>query len=395
MDKALFEKLLNEQESPTLDVKTDQYRFAKATEEEKSELLKDILGFANTRRRSDAYILIGVAEVRGGRHRVVGIAPTDHLDDHALQQFVNNLTNRPVQFQYEAFGFEGKQVGIIRIEQQQSPIYLRRDYGKLKRGQVYPRRGTSTDPSKPASPEEIAMMGQPTAPPSARLTVEFADTTRDRALGSSLTWDAEFLETPPHDEIPLLEDQRHHFAGISLPALDPSHMVNPHYLRELAAFQGIRRLFRPVRLVVSNVGEVAAKQVRCELVIPANVGVGVLDEAARPDPPRRYRSIVDLPAVKGIRSVLGRIPGDVTIDQNDERYLIAMDCGDLQPGRRVWSEVFYAGKVESGEFELAGRIYAENLPQLEQFTLTISANVTLTHMTVSELEELPEPPESS
>jgi hypothetical protein len=40
-----------------------------------------------------------------------------------LQQFVNNLTNRPVRFQYEAFGFEGKQVGIIRIEEQVRPLY--------------------------------------------------------------------------------------------------------------------------------------------------------------------------------------------------------------------------------------------------------------------------------
>jgi hypothetical protein len=51
---------------------------------------------------------------RGGRSDVVGIAPTDHFHDHSLQQFVNNLTNRAVRFHDEAFGFEGKPVGIIR-----------------------------------------------------------------------------------------------------------------------------------------------------------------------------------------------------------------------------------------------------------------------------------------
>jgi len=103
MNKDLFENLIYEEESTTLDFKSQQYRFSKESEEVKSELLKDIIGFANAWRRSDSYILIGVKEVRGGRGEVVGIDNSEHLDDHALQQFVNNLTNRPVRFHYEAF----------------------------------------------------------------------------------------------------------------------------------------------------------------------------------------------------------------------------------------------------------------------------------------------------
>jgi len=160
MTDAQFERLLYEEESPTLDFKRDQYAFAKATEEEKSELLKDILGMANAWRRAEAFILIGVEDVRGGRSIVNGIAAADHLADHSLQQFVNNLTNRPIRFGYEAFGFEGKQVGIIRVEQQPRPFYLKRDYGKLKNNEVYVRRGSSTDPTKPATIDEIAQMGQ-------------------------------------------------------------------------------------------------------------------------------------------------------------------------------------------------------------------------------------------
>jgi hypothetical protein len=47
MNHEQFEQLLYEEESSTLDFKKEQYRFAKAIEHEKSELLKDILGFAN------------------------------------------------------------------------------------------------------------------------------------------------------------------------------------------------------------------------------------------------------------------------------------------------------------------------------------------------------------
>src|SRR5262245_40349516 len=175
MTNVLFERLLYEEESTTLDFKKEQYLFAKASEDDKSELLKDILGFANAWRRSEAYILVGVEDVRGGRAGVVGIPAADHLDDHSVQQFVNNLTNHPVRFHYEAFGFEGKQVGIIRIEEQPRPLYLKRDYGKLKKNEVYVRRGSSTDPTKPASLDEVAQMGRGYGPQNAELVVEFDD----------------------------------------------------------------------------------------------------------------------------------------------------------------------------------------------------------------------------
>jgi hypothetical protein len=72
---------------------------------------------------------------------------------------VNNQTNRPIRFHYEACEFEGTQLGIIKIDVQQRPLYLKKDYGKLKKNEVYVRRGSGTDPTKPASIDEIAMMG--------------------------------------------------------------------------------------------------------------------------------------------------------------------------------------------------------------------------------------------
>ena len=64
MNEEQFEGLLYEDESSTLDFKRDQYPFQGETPDVKSELLKDILAFANSWRRSDAYILVGVEEVR-------------------------------------------------------------------------------------------------------------------------------------------------------------------------------------------------------------------------------------------------------------------------------------------------------------------------------------------
>lgn len=393
MERAVFDRLLFEEESATLDFKSTQYHFNSATDAEKSELLKDILGFANAWRRSDAYILIGVEEVRGGPHKVVGIAANDHLDDHSLQQFVHNLTNRNLLFSYEAFTFDEKHIGIIRIEQQPRPFYLKRNYGKLKKEQVYVRRGSSTDWSQPACLDEIARMGRTPGPSSAELAVEFADSGRDETLDDRLTWNAEFLETPPPDQIPDVEPPRSGVSGISLPwpLINPLNRLNPNYLRELAQFEFVRRLFRPVQLVVLNVGDVGAKNVRCELAIPANIGVLVIDASDWPDAPERRSSALYSAAIKGIKP-LSRTPGDVTIDKNDERCLIEIECGDLQPGRRVLSDVFYVGKRESGELELAGHLYADNLPQPKELMLTISVKVSRMALTVNELRALPEQP---
>lgn len=386
MNNELFEQLLYEEESTTLDFKKAQYRFVKATDDEKSELLKDILGFSNAWRRSEAYILIGVEEIRGGRSNVVGISEAEQLDDHSLQQFVNNLTNQPVRFRYEAFGFEGKQVGIIIIEEQRRPLYLKRDYGKLVKEKVYIRRGSSTDPTKPALLEEIAQMRVSLHQSAAKLIVEFAAVKQDNALGTNISWDTEFCQMP--DMIPDLERQRsrHPFnIGLDASQIDPINRLNEDFFRELAKFEFVRRLFRPLRLVVKNIGEVVANSVRVELAVPMNSSGMVLDRFEIPAPPKRYVGIFDNSTPAVTNPFFHHEPGDVLIDKNDERFRIEIDCGNLQPGRRVWSDIFYIGKGISGDLSLHGLVYADNLPQPQEFTLNVSVNVKRTSMTVEEL----------
>jgi len=151
----LFENLLYRGESEKLEFKVDQYSFTKGTDDEKSELLKDILAFANAWRDTDAYILIGVQESRSGKAAALGISA--HLADHELQQFINSKTQRPIKFGYETLMFQGAQFGIIRIPVQDRPVHLLKPYGKLKANVVYIRRGSSTSE---ALPDEICQMGQ-------------------------------------------------------------------------------------------------------------------------------------------------------------------------------------------------------------------------------------------
>jgi hypothetical protein len=343
MDATLFERLLFEDESTTLDFKKDQYPFANASPEAKSELLKDILGFVNAWRRSEAYILIGVEEVRGGRSNVPGVS--EHLPDHSLQQFVNSLTSQPVQFAYEAFEFESKQVGIIRIEQQPRPLFLLRDFGKLRKNEVYVRRGSSTDPTRPASPDEIARMGLASNPlPDADLAVEFADAEKEICLGIHTAWAAELCEMPQPKDVPDLRRPRQSNPfGINLGPIHDFAMdargetLNEDFYRESAIYEFVKRLVRPVRLVVTNKGRVAAHNVRVEITVAAVPGIAIVDDSDLPDTPRRTRSQFEVAqrTFKKIRPAI-RHAGAIYIDASNDRFRLEVDCGSLQPGRRFW-----------------------------------------------------------
>jgi hypothetical protein len=163
----LVESLLWEDESATLDFKQAQYPFT--GDDQKSEIIKDILAFANAFRRDDAYILLGVEDQQGGRATILGV--TDHFDDAILQQLVNSKTNRTVEFSYHALTIDSQQVGIIRIPRQQRPLYLLKPFGKLQALTVYLRQGSSTSI---ATPDEIARMGADDVVPDARPNPEIA-----------------------------------------------------------------------------------------------------------------------------------------------------------------------------------------------------------------------------
>ena len=149
--------LLHRNESETLDFKRDQYLFYdRPPEDKKAELLKDIIAFANAWKDGDAHIVIGVAEEHGRAGEVVGVESP--LRDNDAQEFVNSKTNRSVLFLVETLEHEGKNLTVIKINQAQSrPLFLTKDYGRLRRNVVYIRRGSSTSE---ATPDEIAEMGR-------------------------------------------------------------------------------------------------------------------------------------------------------------------------------------------------------------------------------------------
>ena len=153
-----IENLLYEEESSTLDFKEEQYNFINEQNKyKKGELLKDILAFANAWRQTDAYILIGVREIKGSKSEVIGIKEEDNIDDASLQEFINQKTNKPIEFEYKTTIIHKKNIAYIKIPIQNRPFFINKQFGGVEANIVYIRRGSSTDK---ANPDEISAIGE-------------------------------------------------------------------------------------------------------------------------------------------------------------------------------------------------------------------------------------------
>jgi hypothetical protein len=344
MDAQLLENLLQQEESATLDFKRDQYAFAGASTTQKGELLKDILALANAWRQTDAHVLIGVEEVRGGRSIPCGIPSAEHLQDHDIQQFVHGKTNRELSFSYAPFPFNSVEIGVITVPLQERPIYLIKDYGGLRANVVYVRRGSSTGE---ATPDEVLRMASGTLSlgvPSV-LQVEFADIKNREKHGLGLRVLCKPREIPPLNRIPLFGEAPTPFSAID-------YGQNRQYYRDVAEwFRDFAHLC-PVGLVVPNPSSILAEHVIVTVQIESASGLALLDARDMKPFPSSSWSLPVAPS--------GRYSRRIDVAQYANRYEILAELGNVQPGTEAWSQdVFYIGA---------------RMPQLVQADLRISAN---------------------
>lgn len=357
LDSSLIEQLLHEDESTSLDFKRDQYRFQGADAVTKSELLKDILAFLNSWRRSLAYILIGVDEVRGGRSQVVGV--TEHLDDAELQQFVNSKTQRPVTFSYRQTSIESKEVGLIEIPIQERPVYLRRDFGRLAKERVYIRRGSST---AEASPDEVARMGAAIATESIpTLGLMWADIDERRNLSQTCTIRSVHLD-------PLLPASR---VGRYLPYdFHYSPIRNKSYVDQLIQYVYVRSLFVPIGFCLKNSGETVGSRIRFVGSLQKANGASMMAWGDRPEEPSAdvlSPRVPDFPHRHDISP-------DVRVLENRSEFTI--DFGDVRPGDEVWTDYPVLVSAEAdGTSSVEGELRGDNIPKPLSCRLKIAHSV--------------------
>ena len=356
----IVEGLLFEHESDSLDFKQAQYRFTSASDEDKAELLKDVLAFANAWRRSDAYIVIGSREVKGQPAEVLGI--TEHLDDAHLQQFVNSKTHTPVQFSYATVPVAGKSVGLLHIPVQVRPLFLKQDFGRLKANTVYVRRGSATEI---ASPHEVANMGADRVKVAAALSPMlevYLVRDNDNELQQHVSCELISFLTPEPDEIPdygKVDDLV--FAGQRYPGLTGVNFLsndNPEYYRERAKYLQARGQVERLRFAVVNKGNAVARDVQLVLAVRDDETTIVHTQGALPSTPTTSK----LPVMHLFHET-PREP-DVSIQRTRDGWQVKAFLGKLQPKQEVITiDAMYIGTAIPKQLSLEARVFSDDLPE--------------------------------
>ncbi|MCP5246649.1 MAG: ATP-binding protein [Burkholderiales bacterium] len=363
-----IEDLLYDEECSYLDFKSEQYVFINGNEHQKSELLKDILAFANTWRQVHAFILIGVKEIKGGRSIPIGI-DTD-LDDASLQQFVNSKTNRAINFSYFALMIDEVKIGVIRIPVQERPFFINKDYGCLKKNTVYIRRGSST---AEMLPDEIYDMGRSSIRDVQLLPdlkIYFADLQSRRFLGTELVFNLTLLDIPSKSEIPDFDDDDKYenlanaFLRNSYVPRIHDNRANRDYYRELIKYYYRIKNSKRLYFALRNDSNKSINDVRVQMKVNKNSNFFYfLEESQLPSCPTKYKPYLLSPPSFADHLSKQQIRSFIEIHDLGDTYQIDIAFDKIQPKQDAFcKDVIFLCATQTVSFELDVSIYGDDIP---------------------------------
>lgn len=306
-----IDKFCEEGESNHLDFKGEVYPFVEASAHQKSELLKDILAFANARRTVPAYILCGIKKDDSGVMYVTGVPFESCPDDASIQQFVNGKINKELGFiTYIVKCPDDKFVWVIEIAVciNERPYYVKVEYGKLPQYCIPIRQGSST---RFATPDDVYKMAMEKI--SVEGVADFEISIRSRPLGRN----QELFAFDFHSDM-----RRDDGLGPFGYAMHPTNYEEYEYLRAWLSHI-------PIVIDLKNVSTVCAED------ISIKVAVESLDNIARisadaPIPPVKIGVTSSLfSGLSGVAQCRALCAGD-DIKKAKEVYLIAEACGDAE-----------------------------------------------------------------
>jgi hypothetical protein len=133
----LEEIILTQNESSNLDFKANQYR-----KEKFEDFLVDIISMANANTYNSRYIVVGVKAHANGEKEFIGINET-FTDEAIYQQVVHENIEPDIKLEYFSLTTKGVLLGVFHLSDFQDPPYmLKKDYGKLKKGDSFIRKGS-------------------------------------------------------------------------------------------------------------------------------------------------------------------------------------------------------------------------------------------------------------
>ncbi|MEG5951073.1 ATP-binding protein [Enterobacter kobei] len=360
----LLSMLRYKSEGTDIDFKSAQYRFTNGSENDKSELLKDILAIANSWRDGTGYILLGFKDQRPNPAEVVGIH--DSIDDSRIQQFVNSKVKPKLTFSYEEHLYEGRTIGIISIPKQKRPFYLTSSYGKLKSNVVYVRRGSSTDEAEPV--ETIAMGHEDNG--RAEMKIELSLRTPDND-----TLPLNFTQTYLHftEEFPDFERPSKPLGPFDMPHISSIYMDNRDFFREYAEYMRINKALIVLRLVLLNQSGVQLSNSKIELTIETTEShVQVIAESDLPEKPNPTRNILNSGPFKG--GPLFNRDNKLEIIEGAQIPECHIRLGSLLPGEQASSKLIAILPEGPGRIRICLRVLGGELatPIEQEFAIETS-----------------------
>lgn len=131
-----------ENENTSLDFKRTQYS-KKNAEETYDDLIKDIMAMANANVQGDRFIIVGVKHFPDGSRQFFSIDDKDFIDSATYHQIIRENVEPEIHFEYSPYRHEGHLLGVFRIHSCDDPPYMmRKDFGNLKKGDAFIRKGT-------------------------------------------------------------------------------------------------------------------------------------------------------------------------------------------------------------------------------------------------------------
>ena len=134
--KELSDIIKDRYEGDYLDFKATQYK-------DNMNLIKDVLAMANSFSELTKYIICGIKVKPNNEKEIQGIDSNEFKDSAELQQLIYSNIEPDLHIEYLSFEYEGKLLGIIKIENGDNrPYILKKDFGSLKKGLCYVRKGS-------------------------------------------------------------------------------------------------------------------------------------------------------------------------------------------------------------------------------------------------------------
>ena len=362
MNDEQLDMLRYKSEGPDIDFKQALYRFIGGSEEDKAEMLKDILAMANAWRGDTGYILLGLKERRPHPAEVVGI--TDSIDDAKMQQFVHGKVKPKLTFKYEEHLYDGKTVGVISIPKQKRAFYLAHAYGKLKSNVVYVRRGSTTDEAEPPEVAAMALADAGRGQMSLDLSVLTPD---NEALPESVA--LKYLAIPP--KLPDYESPPERLGAFEMSVRSMWH-DNKDFWREYAHFAQVNGALIEMKFVLKNRSETSLSNAKLEVSVEPIDGQSfqMMAGADLPDEPSsRWSSIAGM---RSLPQMLDRREARLVVDEDGTHPLCHVRFGSLLPGEEGRStDTLALVPSGPGRLRLHFRILAGELPapQLQERTV--------------------------